>query len=157
MALGLACVVGTGLFILLGTGVSGAADPKDTVATAKEIIRLTNEERQKAGLEPLTEDATLTDVAEKYAELMARKQQLGHGVDGTSSGDRLDKAGYRWGWCGENVDKGSPDAGAAVQGWMDSTGHRGNILKPKSKHIGVGVAYSSTGVPYYCQVFAQPQ
>jgi uncharacterized protein YkwD len=129
----------------------------DTAATDAQIIHLTNQERQKAGLAPLVEDAKLADVAKKYAELMARQQKLDHRLGGTSPGDRLTAAGYHWSSYAENIAENYADAGAAVQGWMNSPGHRANILKPNVTQIGVGVAYSSAGVPYYCQVFAQPQ
>ena len=139
--------------VVLGAGAvpTQAASP-----TGAEIIRLTNQERQKAGLAPLAENATLDNVAENYAALMAQRQQLSHDIDGTSSGDRLTAAGYRWSSCAENIAENYADAGAVVQGWMNSPGHRANILDPNVTQIGVGVAYSSTGVPYHCQVFAQP-
>jgi uncharacterized protein YkwD len=130
---------------------------KDTAATDAQIIQLTNQERQKAGLKPLAEDAKLADVAKKHAELMARQQKLDHNLGGTSPGDRLTAAGYHWSSYAENIAENYADASAAVQGWMDSPGHRANILKPHVTQIGVGVAYSDVGVPYYCQVFAQPQ
>jgi uncharacterized protein YkwD len=134
---------------------AGATSTQATAAIAKEIIRLTNQERQNAGLKPLVEDARMTRVAQDYAALMASQEQVGHNVGGTSTVQRFKDAGIPSDrWIGENVNNYSQTAEDSVQYWMNSEGHRGNILNPNFTQIGVGVAYSSTGVPYYIQMFA---
>ncbi len=65
----------------------------------------------------------------------------------------LSACGLRY--VGENVAAGYPTARAVMTGWMNSPGHRANILKREFNRLGVGVAYSKSGRPYYCQVFGQ--
>jgi uncharacterized protein YkwD len=160
----LACV-GAGLIILLGTGVSRAGGPKgtgqDLAAIKAEMIRLTNAERAKAKLAPVVEDARLSRAAQKHTDLMAEKQKLDHDLGGTSPGERVDAEKYDWRSVDEIIRRAlqpeAANAAKAIQGWMKSTtGHRDAILDPRYTHIGVGVQFSSTGVPYYTQVFARP-
>src|SRR5262249_33273772 len=133
---------------------AGATSTQATAAIAKEIIRLTNQERQNAGLKPLVEDAKLTRAAQDYAALMASLQQVGHDVGGHSFAQRVTDAGILGpSGAAENVNNYSPTAEDSVRYWMSSEGHRANILNPNFTQIGVGVAYSSTGVPYYAQMF----
>ena len=160
----LACV-GAGLIILLGTGVRGAAGTKgtgqDLAAIKAEMIRLTNAERAKENLAPLVEDARLTSAAQKHTDHMAEKQMLEHELGGTTPGQRVEAEKYDWGAVGEVLYRaGQPEkanAAKAIRSWMTSKdGHRETMLRSKYTHIGVGVAYSSTGVPYLTQVFARP-
>jgi uncharacterized protein YkwD len=136
--------------------LAGAASAAAPTPVEAEIIRLTNLERQKAGLPPLRENHTITGVAQAYAALMARMDKLGHNLDGHDAGWRLNQAGYRWTAWGENIAYGYPDAASVVQGWMASPEHRANILNPNFTEIGVGVAKSRSGTPSYDQVFARP-
>jgi uncharacterized protein YkwD len=139
---------------------AGAMPARDTVSIEKEILRLTNQERQKAGLKPVVEDASLTRAAQNYSALLASRQAKlesseDHFIGGTTPWDRAMAAGFPHSQVWENATLQHKTAEDAVQGWMSSTkGHRGNILDPNHTQIGVGVAYSSTGVPYYVQMFA---
>ena len=80
-------------------------------------------------------------------------------LGGTRPSQRVDAEKYNWAYVGEVISVGkenSADAAAIVQGWMRSKeGHREAILGSLYTHIGVGVSYSSTGVPYYTEVFAR--
>jgi uncharacterized protein YkwD len=159
MAVCLVCVSG-GLFTLLGVGVS-AADPNDLAAVKAEMIRLTNAERAKENLQPLVEDARLSKAAQKYTDLMAEKQILDHNIGGSTPGQRVDAEKYDYGAVGEIIyragQKEEANAAKAIRSWMTSTdGHREVLLRSKYTHIGVGVAYSSTGAPYLTEVFARP-
>jgi uncharacterized protein YkwD len=152
--------VATGLFMLLGAGAS-AAD-QDLAAIKAEMIRLTNAERVKAKLEPLVEDARLNRAAQKHTDNMAQQQKLDHKLGGTSPGDRVDAEMYNWKSVDEILTRdpqpGPANAAKAIQVWMSSNdGHRDAILTAKYTHIGVGVAFSATGVPYYTEVFARLQ
>jgi uncharacterized protein YkwD len=152
--------VGAGLFILHATPVGVAGDKQDLAAIKVEMIRLTNVERAKAKLAPLVEDARLSSAAQKHTDLMAEMRMLSHKVGGTRVGKRVTAEGFKWTMADEIIFRaGQPeaaDAAKAIQGWMTSTtGHREAILDPSYTHIGVGVKYSSTGVPYYTQVFAE--
>jgi uncharacterized protein YkwD len=134
---------------------AGATSTQAAAAIAKEVIRLTNQERQNAGSKPLVEDARLTRAAQDYAALMASRQEFGHNVGGPAL-HRLQDAGAR----SENINIHASTAEEAVRGpgqigWMNmDRAHRDNLLNPAWTQIGVGVAYSSTGVPYYSQMFA---
>jgi uncharacterized protein YkwD len=161
----LACA-GAGLLTLLGMGVSAAAGPQgtgqDLAAIKAEMIRLTNAERAKANLKPLVHDARLSSAAQKHTDQMAEKQKLSHNLGGPRLGDRVDAEKYNWGGVDEIIYRaGQPEAAnaaRAIQSWMSSkTGHREAILTPEYTHIGVGVRYSSSGVPYLTEVFARPQ
>jgi uncharacterized protein YkwD len=156
------CLVcfGTGLFTLLGAGVS-AADPNELAAVKAEMIRLTNAERAKEKLQPLVEDPRLSTAAQKFTDLMAEKQILDHDLGGSSVGRRVKAEKYEYSlvdeiiWRAGQAEKAN--AARTIASWMRSTaGHRDAILTAKYTHIGVGVAYSSTGAPYLTEIFAHP-
>jgi len=142
------------------SGSAQTAEKKDLAAIKAEMIRLTNAERAKANLKPLVHDARLSRAAQKHTNLMAEKQKLDHNLGGTRAGDRVDAENYNWVGVDEiifrTLQPEAANAAKAIQYWMSSrTGHREAILTPEYTHIGVGVQYSSTGVPYYTEVFAR--
>ena len=107
-----------------------------------EVMRLTNEHRQAHGCAPLQQDDRLMRAAQRHADDMARNDFTSHtGSDGSSGGDRLTREGYRWSRWGENIAWGYTSPEAVVQAWMDSAGHRANILNCNFQHIGVGYTY----------------
>ena len=77
------------------------------------------------------------------------------GSDGSTMVQRIDRVGFPWRSVAENVAYGYASAAAVMTGWMNSSGHRRNILSSNT-HIGVGLAYGSDGLPYWTQVFATP-
>lgn len=119
------------------------------------IVALTNNERARVGLSPLTSNGKLTTAAANYAGVMRRVDRLGHNEGGTSPGDRIRAVGYRFRGWSENVARNrAADAERAMRQWMGSAGHRAAILHPNRADIGVGVAGpSGTGQYYYCQLF----
>ena len=133
-----------------GSGGSGGS----TAKMATEVVTLTNAERQKAGCPPLSNNRTLRRVATAHSEDMAERDFFSHtNPDGQDPGDRAAAAGYD-GYAGENIAMGYPSAEAVVEGWMDSSGHRANILNCSSTEIGVGVADSPRGL-YWTQMFGR--
>ncbi len=76
------------------------------------------------------------------------------GSNGSQIIDRIAATGYAARTWGENVAAGQPDAASVMQSWMNSAGHRRNILDPAFSDIGVGLAYSANGTPYWTQDFA---
>lgn len=140
-----------------------ADDPPQSVAAPPEIatavVDLTNTERSRASLEALRSNARLMEAAQLHAEQMARIGRLGHVLtDGTHPRpeDRLAAAGYRWQAYAENVAFGQRTAAEVVNGWMQSSGHRANMLNPSYTEMGAGYARDSTGRPYWVQVFGRP-
>ncbi|RSM87577.1 CAP domain-containing protein [Kibdelosporangium aridum] len=135
-----------------------ATPAEATVQTIQDdVVRLTNAERQKAGCPPLTAVAQLNVAAQRHSEDMAANNFLGHtGSDGSTMVTRVERAGYT-GWRGlaENVAAGYQTAEAVVAGWMNSSGHRANILNCGLRDIGVGYATnpSSTYGVYWTQNF----
>ncbi|GLZ78102.1 hypothetical protein Afil01_29090 [Actinorhabdospora filicis] len=136
----------------------GTGDPAQGKAAelAAKVAELTNAERAKNGCDPLRVNAKATKAAQYHANDMAERDYFAHdSPEGRSAGDRLDAAGYAWRGWGENIFKGPRTAEDAVRGWMDSPGHRANILNCDFKEIGVGVTLSDNG-PFWVQVFGTP-
>jgi uncharacterized protein YkwD len=117
-----------------------AAETRGITAVHDDVVRLTNAERQKAGCPPLTAVPELDRAAQAHTDDMAANNFMEHtGSDGSSITTRSERAGYvGWHNLAENVAAGYPTAGAVVAGWMNSAGHRENILNCQLKDIGVG-------------------
>jgi uncharacterized protein YkwD len=118
--------------------------PADTSWQA-QMVDMVNAERAKANLRPVTACASLTRAAQSYAELMSARNWFDHtGPDGSTLSSRTRGAGYNTsggGWLvAENIAHGHPSVSAVMQGWMNSAGHRANILNPGLQHLGVGKA-----------------
>ena len=116
-----------------------------------ELVRLTNEERSRRGLRALEPEARLQQAAQRHAEDMARGDFMAHeGSDRSLPPERVDRAGYDWHDVAENVAAGYPDAATVHSGWMQSPGHRENILLTTVRHVGFGYAYrADTPLHYY--------
>jgi len=132
-------------------------------ADLEEILNLVNKERAKAKAPPLTLDPTLCKVAKSYSDLMASKGKMEHKLDGQKAGKRIEEAGYDWVTVAENLasavgkkDQPAPKPADVVKGWLESKGHRANLLNPKHVHTGLGVAQSKNGDYYFTQLFASP-
>jgi uncharacterized protein YkwD len=121
---------------------AAAAGTDRTTAAHDDVVRLTTAERQKAGCPPLRVVPELDRSAQGHTDDMAAHNFMGHaGSDGSSMTARAVHAGYSgWRSLAENVAAGYPTADAVVAGWMNSSGHRANILNCKLKDIGVGHA-----------------
>lgn len=127
------------------------------------VVELTNLERSKAGLSPLTVNAQLAAAAQGQSENMALQDFVSHtGLDGSQPWDRVSATGYQWFAVGENLFAGGTSPEEVVAGWMSSPGHRANILNPDLQEIGVGYYFllNDTGSLnyhyYWTQVFATP-
>ena len=141
--------------------VSPSTPPRPTRygATEARIFDLINAERRHNGLAALVYSEQLDRMAKIQAENMARFQKMAHTIPGAqlpTLGDRARYVGYPYGRLAENVALGYPNAETVVEGWMNSPGHRANILNPTFREIGIGIAHSSEGYPYYTQVFGTP-
>ena len=128
-----------------------------------KVVELTNQERSQLNLSPLTADPLLTQAAQTHTENMAVQDFFQHaGLDGSSAGDRIEATGYDFSRWAENIAAGYQTPEAVVQSWMNSTGHRANILNPDLQEIGVGYYFlkEDTGNinynHYWTQVFGTP-
>ncbi|WP_433537451.1 CAP domain-containing protein [Micromonospora sp. CA-249363] len=125
-------------------------------AQAREVVDLVNAERAKAGCKALSIDDKLMTAAQRHSQDQADHSKMSHtGSDGSDTGVRLDRVGYAWRTYGENVAWNQKTPAAVMDAWMNSSGHRANILNCAFTEIGVGIA-SSNG-PYWTQVFAAPR
>lgn len=126
-------------------------------AFEQEVIRLVNEERAKAGLKPLTENWELSRVARFKSEDMATKKYFSHTSPTYGSPFTMMKNfGIRYSYAGENIAYGQKSAAEVMKGWMNSPGHRQNILNSNYTQIGVGYVQNSNGTPYWTQMFIRP-
>ncbi|WP_217587641.1 CAP domain-containing protein [Lentibacillus saliphilus] len=117
------------------------------------VISLTNQERQKAGLKPLVADELLSKVALQKSQNMQTEGYFSHTSPTYGSPfEMMRQFGVTYKSAGENIAKGQPTPQEVVNAWMNSEGHRANILKPSFTHIGVG--YVSNG-HYWTQMFIQ--
>ena len=123
----------------------------------QQVVDLTNQHRAAAGLPALSVDQRLVNAAQAHSDDMAAHNTMSHtGSDGSNPGQRITAAGYTWRAWAENVAAGYPDAPSVDQGWWNSPGHQANMLSTSITQIGVGLAYSATGVPYWTQDFGRP-
>lgn len=123
-------------------------------AYQKEVVDLVNVERSKAGLNPLTLDADVSNVATKKSQDMIDNNYFAHNSPTYGSPfDMLKKFGISYKTAGENIAMGQKTPKEVVNAWMNSEGHRKNILNPNYSKIGVGVAQKSGGSIYWTQIF----
>ena len=140
-----------------------------------KIVSLVNAERQARHLNPFVSDENLSRIARAHSEDMARRGFFDHvNPDGEAPRDRMRRAGYH---CpktsGENIFQNNlysrvtisgnrktyewnslqQIAGSTVSGWMQSSGHRQNILHTAYRKTGVGAAIAADGQVYFTQLF----
>lgn len=116
-------------------------------AYEREVIRLVNVERSRAGLRPLSEDELLTRTARMKSQDMHDRRYFDHNSPTYGSPFQLMRSqGVRYRTAGENIAMGYRSAAAVVAAWMNSPGHRANILNASYTRIGVG--YVADG--HYC-------
>ena len=121
---------------------------------AQEVIRLTNEERAKAGLPALkVNDKLMQAAAIRAKELTERFAHVR--PDGDETYSVFDEVGYDLGMklAGEVAAYGQTTPQAVVNAWMQSKGHRDWLLSAECVEVGVGIAISSNGIFYWAQVF----
>ncbi|MFD3438222.1 CAP domain-containing protein [Streptomyces sp. NPDC058685] len=121
-------------------------------AAEAEVLNLVNEERSKVGCSPVRTDAPLAKLAGTFSKDMADRGFFGHtDPDGDSPWARAAQSGVnRLG--AENIARGQADASAVMNSWMNSEGHRANILNCDYKTLGVGV-HMADGGPWWTQDF----
>jgi hypothetical protein len=111
----------------------------NNITFEKQVLELTNQERVKNGLSPLKANNELNYAADKYAQDMSEGGFFSHtGPDGSKPWDRAEAVGYEARMMGENIAAGQRTPQQVVKDWMNSPGHRQNILRPQYKELGVG-------------------
>ncbi|MER7755914.1 CAP domain-containing protein [Kitasatospora sp. NPDC097643] len=134
------------------TPVGGGAAP----SYAQQVVDLVNAERAKAGCGPVAAEPRLASAAQSHSDDMANRNYFDHASpEGYHADHRIEATGYSWSTWGENIARGQKDPAAVMDAWMNSPGHRANILNCAFKQLGVGVRTGSGG-PWWTQVFATP-
>lgn len=130
------------------------AAPSGAVA---QVVALVNKERSAAGCGPLSQDSQLNQAALRHSEDMDARDFFDHtNPDGADPGRRVTATGYKWSTYGENIAQGQQTPEAVMDSWMNSPGHRANILNCSFKDIGVGI-HKASGGPWWTQVFGAKQ
>lgn len=150
---------------------SGSVEPMPTILpdipqVEAAIVEITNTVRAEAGLSRVVVSPQLTAAARAYAALLARTGQFSHDADGTMQ-QRIERTGYQHCLIAENLALHQDSRGfqtralavAAMEGWLNSPGHRRNIMTGDVTEIGVAVAKGPDAAPKYIivQVFGRPQ
>ena len=123
-------------------------------AFANQVVMLVNEERARAGLQPLT----VNGAAARAARTRSREieKSFSHTrPDGSSFNTALSGEGVSFRGAGENIAYGQRTPQQVMEGWMNSSGHRANILNGNYTSIGVGHYRNASGVDYWTQLFIQ--
>ncbi|RIB02374.1 CAP domain-containing protein [Gigaspora rosea] len=102
----------------------------------QKMLDLVNTERRKAGVSPITLNSDLCSVAQDHSDFMSKNNILTHDDPAGSLGNRFTQHGYSFSNAGENVAEGFKDEVSVMKGWMNSPGHRANILSSKFKEGG---------------------
>lgn len=139
---------------------SPSAAPRQSTAaqsapatTVGQVIALVNKERAANGCGPVTDNSELRDAAQKHSDDMAARNFFDHtNPDGVDPGARITAVGYRWSTYGENIARGQQTPESVMDSWMNSPGHRANILNCAYKELGVGV-HNGSGGPWWTQDF----
>lgn len=128
------------LFAVACGGTSVQDCPASSEEAVCEVFRLVNEARADAGRPPMVWDSALARAAQDHAEDMVANGYFAHtSQDGRTFSNRADQAGYDAFASGENIARGHSTPESVMAGWMNSDGHRRNILSEGSNEIGIGL------------------
>jgi uncharacterized protein YkwD len=137
--------------------VAGADTRARAEAFEARVVALINARRASSGCRPLTVDPRLAAAARAHSVDMAAHRYFGHdALTGETPFARITDAGYRYSAAAENIAAGQPDPAQVVAAWMDSPGHRSNILNCALRQTGVGFATGGTYGAYWTQDFGAP-
>jgi uncharacterized YkwD family protein len=143
-----------------GTGDSDAQKTEETSAEmtqAQAVLKLVNAARSKAGLQPLTLSEKLTNIAYTKAKNMADKNYFSHQSPTYGSPfDMLKQFGVSFSAAGENIAAGQKTAQEVMDSWMNSSGHRANILNKNYTQLGVGFYRGGQYGTEWVQLFIKP-
>ncbi|GAB3157964.1 hypothetical protein GCM10027290_60230 [Micromonospora sonneratiae] len=133
------------------TSVAPAQPAGDT--REEQVLSIVNSERAANGCGAVKINSKLATAARAHSADQAEHDKMTHtGSDGSSFSQRAERAGYS-NAISENVAAGYRTPAAVMEGWMNSAGHRANILNCQAKAIGIGVVAAADGTLYWTQVF----
>lgn len=143
------------------TGNENASSPdrssETQISKAEMILKLVNQERSKAGVPALTLSTKLTDIANTKAKDMADKNYFSHQSPTYGSPfDMLKHFGVSFSYAGENIAAGQKSAQEVMQSWMNSSGHKANILNKNYTQLGVGYYEGGQYGTEWVQLFIKP-
>ncbi|MGW2341014.1 CAP domain-containing protein [Streptomyces sp. NPDC001661] len=134
------------------SGAGGGSATTSEKAASAQVLSLVNQERSKVGCSPVTADSGLASLATAFSDDMASRDFFDHtDPDGATPWDRAKEAGIT-DLGGENIARGQANAQSVMDSWMNSPGHKANILNCDFKTLGVGVHFGSGG-PWWTQDF----
>ena len=143
-----------------GTTTGGSTGGPSSGDVAADVVRYTNDARAANGVAPLATNARLIEAARLHANQMASYRRLEHEIPQAqypTMVSRLEAVGYRYANVAENIAWNVSGARQVVNGWMNSSSHRANILDTRLTEMGAAMARSSNGETYWVQVFGQPR
>jgi uncharacterized protein YkwD len=121
-------------------------DLRDLEEVRRQILAAVNERRRRAGVPPVKANADLDEAAQRHARDMLARNYFAHeSPSGTTVRERAKTAGYQWRTIGENIAEGQLSVAEVMDTWMNSPGHRRNILDKDFKELGVGLAMGPSG------------
>jgi uncharacterized protein YkwD len=121
---------------------------------AEEVLALTNRERESHGVAPLVWDDGAAEAAYEHSWDMHVRDYFDHvDPDGNGPAERLAEQEVLFLYAGENIARGQRSPMEVVQAWMDSPGHRENLLSPVWTHVGIGVHTGPDRGPWWTQEF----
>lgn len=145
--------VNSGSSTTTGTTSSSSTSSANVATAEKNAVELMNADRRANGLSDLKVSSAVTAVARSHAQDMVNRKFFSHtNPDGKTPSDRLKAAGISYSAVGENIAENT-SVQAAETAFMNSSGHRANILNSKYTTVGIGVAYDSAGNVYVVQDF----
>lgn len=140
---------------LIMTWVANPKKDPEPVANSfnEELLAYHNQYRKQQGLVPLQLDTNCIKAAQGHSDYMARTGRFSHDQPGANFTTRLTNAGARFSAAGENIALGFADPASVTRGWMDSPGHKANILSSKYNRVGFGLTKSGSGKLYWTADF----
>lgn len=140
------------------SAAAGSPETKGVQSFVGQVVELTNQFRAQSGLAPLRLSSKLSEAAQTHSQNMAVQDFFDHtGKDGSSAGDRVSRAGYNWRTVAENIAAGQRTPNEVVTSWINSPGHRANLLNTTIEEIGVGYFFlaEDTGTTNYNAYWTQ--
>jgi uncharacterized protein YkwD len=127
----------------------------EEVAWTNEFMGLINAHRSSQGLDVLTENDDMSDIARGHSRKMA-EGDVGFGHTGFSTRCSAARSALGGGnWCGENVARGQVSPQAVFNSWLNSPDHRENMENPRATHMGLGFVRDANGGLYWTQLFLE--